>query len=520
MAGLGTVSGCLVLFVSVLAVRHTSAQECGKVQVLKQGLIFGGTASMPGMWPWHVAVFHRESPRRTSYKCGGTIINRDTILTAYHCVVENHRPIAAGRLITRAGLFDLDVGGRTVQENRVFDVISPPGASARTFNDDIAILKMQTQFIYDDYVQPVCIRSVPQDIGQLVNTFGTVVGWGWTEENTTSAELRQANVPVVSAEDCLASDRNLFSQVLTTKVYCAGSRNGTSSCNGDSGGGMFFRMAGYWFLRGLTSFSSVDENQSGLCNSHGYVGYTDVSKYLDWVRDQGVRFEDPLRRASPSPSGKPIPSDGSTALLRLTVDPKTKRFLQQHKGNVLLRVQLNGCLQYDNVPGYNETLEYFATDNFRHVGHTHNSKYIRVGMVGPTDGIIRFGKSRFPYGESVSEICLSGWTNQNSEVNRHTRSSNSEYVNTPLKIQLTPDVLSRTRPMMFRLEVFDNGNVLLTKDGEKRPFLEFNDNHSRLDLDYIAFTKWNHDLFYYYDCPLHTDSSGVDDTVLLRCNLA
>ena len=105
-------------------------------------------------------------------------------------------------------------------------------------------------------------------------------------------------------------------------------------------------------------------------------------------------------------------------------------------------------------------------------------------------------------------------------MNRHTRTSNSEYVNTPLKIQLTPNVLSKTRPMMFRLEVFDNGNVLLTKDGEKRPFLEFNDNRQRLDLDYIAFTKWNHELFYYYDCPLDTDANGVDDTVLLKYSLA
>ncbi|XP_035910120.1 chymotrypsinogen B-like [Anopheles stephensi] len=338
MAGLWCGS-CLPLFVLALAFLKPSAQQCGQVQVLKHGLIFGGSASTPGMWPWHVALYHRESITRTSYKCGGTIINRDTVLTAFHCVLDNQRPIAAGRLVARAGLFDLDVGGNTVQENRVFEIISPPGASARTFDDDIAVLKMHTQFTYDDYVQPVCIRSVPQDISQLVGAFGTVVGWGWTEHNSTSATLRQANIPVASADDCLASDRNLFSQVLTTKVYCAGSRNGTSSCNGDSGGGMFFRMGGYWFQRGITSFASVDENLSGICNSHGYVGYTDVAKYLDWLREQGVRFEDPLQRA---PISRPVPTDGSTTLLRLAVDPKTKKILQQHKGNVLLRVQLNG----------------------------------------------------------------------------------------------------------------------------------------------------------------------------------
>uniref|UniRef100_A0A9I3EH51 Peptidase S1 domain-containing protein n=1 Tax=Anopheles dirus TaxID=7168 RepID=A0A9I3EH51_9DIPT len=335
-------SACLVLVASAFLLRHAAfAQQCGQVQVLKQGLIFGGAASTPGMWPWHVALFHLESRTRTEYKCGATIINRDTVLTAYHCVVEGTRPIAPGRLVVRAGVYDLDVSPSTLQQIRVFDIFTPQGASARNFNDDIAILKLNAQFTYDDYVQPVCIRSVPQDIGQLVGAFGTVVGWGWTEQNSTSATLRQANIPVASADDCLKSDRNLFSQVLTTKVYCAGSRNGTSSCNGDSGGGMFFRMGGYWFLRGITSFSSVDENQPGICNSRGYVGYTDVSKYVDWIREQGVQFVDPLQRGPAS--SKPVPSVDGTMLLRLTVDPKTKMFLQQHKSNaVVLRVKLNG----------------------------------------------------------------------------------------------------------------------------------------------------------------------------------
>uniref|UniRef100_A0A182INK5 Uncharacterized protein n=1 Tax=Anopheles atroparvus TaxID=41427 RepID=A0A182INK5_ANOAO len=134
--------------VSIAVVPPGAAQRCGQVQILKKGLIFGGFSATPGMWPWHVALMHRESPTRTSYKCGGTIINRDTVLTAFHCVTENQRPIAAGRLVARAGVFDLDVGGNTVQDNRVFEVISPPGASSRTFNDDIAILKMQNEWRY------------------------------------------------------------------------------------------------------------------------------------------------------------------------------------------------------------------------------------------------------------------------------------------------------------------------------------------------------------------------------------
>uniref|UniRef100_A0A182RPT0 Farnesoic acid O-methyl transferase domain-containing protein n=1 Tax=Anopheles funestus TaxID=62324 RepID=A0A182RPT0_ANOFN len=181
---------------------------------------------------------------------------------------------------------------------------------------------------------------------------------------------------------------------------------------------------------------------------------------------------------------------------------------------------VQGCLQYDNPLNYDDkTLEYFATDNFRHVGRTETSKYIRVGIVGLSDGKIRYGNVPYPYEGSVIEIYLSGFINVNSQINRHTRSNNSEYINTQLKSILTPNVVSDMRPLMFRLEVFDNGNVTLTKDGQKKPFLEFMDNY-KLQLDYIAFSASFNNVFFYFDCPLNTDSNMNDDTVLLECELA
>ncbi|XP_049288990.1 uncharacterized protein LOC125766936 [Anopheles funestus] len=187
--------------------------------------------------------------------------------------------------------------------------------------------------------------------------------------------------------------------------------------------------------------------------------------------------------------------------------------------SLLMFAAVQGCLQYDNAPDYNETLEYAATDNFRHVGRTETSKYIRVGMVGLTDGAIRYGNVPYPYEESVIEIYLSGSTDQKSEINRQIRSGTADYINSQIKAQSTPNIMSKTHPLMFRLEVFDNGNVKLTKDGQKKPFLEYMDNY-KLQLDYIGFPKWNHEVFYYYDCPLNTDSNSIDDTVLLKCNLA
>ncbi|XP_035910121.1 CLIP domain-containing serine protease B15-like [Anopheles stephensi] len=248
-------------------------------------------------------------------------------------------PIAKELLIVRAGMFDLNDGGNVVQEKGVIEIFVPPGASMRNFRHDIAVLKMHTKFTFNDYVQPICIRPVPYDISKLVGVFGTVVGWGRTETSDISAKLRQAKVPVVSAYDCLDSDPYSFRLVATGKVYCAGSRNGTSSCNGDSGGGMYFRTGSHWYLRGITSFALEDENLLGKCDTYGYVGYTDVAMYLDWLRDRGVQL---LHSKQDASSKKSVPRDRSKAHLRLAVDTGTKEFLQQHKGKLFLRVGLKG----------------------------------------------------------------------------------------------------------------------------------------------------------------------------------
>uniref|UniRef100_A0AAG5DA70 Farnesoic acid O-methyl transferase domain-containing protein n=1 Tax=Anopheles atroparvus TaxID=41427 RepID=A0AAG5DA70_ANOAO len=183
---------------------------------------------------------------------------------------------------------------------------------------------------------------------------------------------------------------------------------------------------------------------------------------------------------------------------------------------------IKGCLQFDDVPGYNDTQMYFATDKFRNVGRTHNSRYIRLGVVGDNDGHIRFGRSPYPYDETVVEIVLGGWWNTQSVFRQQVRKRDHSFDNVLLKEASTPRVMSRSRPLVFQMEVFDNGRIQLTKDGERRPFLEYGGNHQTIPMDYIAFTKWDVPMIYFYDCPLLNEDGGSndDDTVLLRCSLA
>lgn len=120
----------------------------------------------------------------------------------------------------------------------------------------------------------------------MVGKYGTVVGFGITEKNKISYNLRQAVIPVVSLTTCLDSDRSFYGSFVSDYTFCAGFRNGTTACNGDSGGGYVFEENGVYRMRGIVSLTQArpgDHNR--LCKTDQYVVFTDVAKYLDWIEE-------------------------------------------------------------------------------------------------------------------------------------------------------------------------------------------------------------------------------------------
>lgn len=59
-------------------------------------------------------------------------------------------------------------------------------------------------------------------------------------------------------------------------------------CNGDSGGGMVFPTklsddSEIWTLRGIVSHGRRRDSYSNFCDTKGYIVFTDVGQYLDWL---------------------------------------------------------------------------------------------------------------------------------------------------------------------------------------------------------------------------------------------
>uniref|UniRef100_A0A8D0HJQ0 Peptidase S1 domain-containing protein n=1 Tax=Sphenodon punctatus TaxID=8508 RepID=A0A8D0HJQ0_SPHPU len=54
--------------------------------------IVGGYDAVPGAWPWQVSLQIFRFGRGFRHVCGGSLINRNSILTAAHCVHKRLQP--------------------------------------------------------------------------------------------------------------------------------------------------------------------------------------------------------------------------------------------------------------------------------------------------------------------------------------------------------------------------------------------------------------------------------------------
>lgn len=262
---------------------------CGRRKIKHEGLITNGFETQPGDFPWHVAIFHRLRRASISYKCGGTIINPTTILTAGHCVFDSSgRKILGERVVVQLGRHQLYTPEANMQEFQVYQIKLHPEYQPSLLENDIAILKLANSISFTTFIQPICLwdrRQIP--IRNVERKKGTVMGWGYTEKDEVSDVLKEATMPIVPFSECLQSNRQFFGAFLSDKNFCAGYRNGTSVCNGDSGGAMIFEENGVWRIRGVVSLSMKRDNKD-LCNTSHYVIFTDVAQYLDWIESESA----------------------------------------------------------------------------------------------------------------------------------------------------------------------------------------------------------------------------------------
>ncbi|NXV51090.1 TMPS5 protease, partial [Uria aalge] len=241
--------------------------ECG----LRPGAarVVGGTEASPGRWPWQVSLY-----QGSRHHCGGSVLAREWIVTAAHCV-HSYRRLQASAWLVFAGTI---THGSIKQEAGVLvkKIIYHPLYNDSSLDYDIALMKLQVPLNFSGAIRAVCLPPSHQDLFQGTQCW--VSGWGYTrpDQGQVTETLKEALVPLIGTKRCNSSC--MYAGELTARMLCAGYLPGkTDACQGDSGGPLVCQDGFTWRLVGIVSWGQgcAEPNHPGV--------YTNVAQLLPWI---------------------------------------------------------------------------------------------------------------------------------------------------------------------------------------------------------------------------------------------
>merc|ERR1711913_268765 len=212
--------------------------QFGKDLGLTEGRIIGGEEAPKHEFPWQVSL-----KSLGSHICGGSIVNRNQVITAAHCC--EGQVALFDKIVAGAHDRNLEPGhqSRGISSMEFHESWNDPA-----FDHDICLVTVNEPFDFKDpNVQPI-------------DFFKTA----------------DAQIPLHSAADC----ETIFPGYITENMVCAGSA-GHATCNGDSGGPLVCPGAdGVGKLTGIVSFGYTGCTNAGV--------YAKVSQFEDWIMERWV----------------------------------------------------------------------------------------------------------------------------------------------------------------------------------------------------------------------------------------
>lgn len=252
--------GASIVFLILLNINSLSASE-------KVARIIGGERADSNDWPWVAGLVINHSSS-TEVFCGASLIDKDWVLTAAHCVIN-----------IKSSSFDVIVNKpRLNQEGgerlSVDYVVLHPEYNDLTLDNDLALIKLSSP----SNIPPINILA-PFTSQDSAGKSAIALGWGATstEPITYPLDLQQVDLPLISNPRCSAS-----MGIITDDMLCAGNGQGDKdTCFGDSGGPLiiFDTESNSWRQAGITSwgFDCAEKNSFGV--------YTRLKNYAGFISE-------------------------------------------------------------------------------------------------------------------------------------------------------------------------------------------------------------------------------------------
>lgn len=252
--------------------------------------ILGGDVAGEGAWPWQVGLVSTDAASVFEGQfCGGSFITSTWVLTAAHCVYEEHDD--GSQRLMGPDEFDVLAGTNVLLEGNgdripVDLVIPHADYNPVLFENDIALVRLSRP------AQGVAVSTVRLSTEGVEATYAPpgaeaiVTGWGRLEDGTYPLDLRQVAITVFDTNECnrQVTDEDPISE----NMICSGAlKGGIGSCSGDSGGPLVVALPdGDYMQVGVVSWGYTSEDSIAGCDlTVDFSAYARVARYQDWIRN-------------------------------------------------------------------------------------------------------------------------------------------------------------------------------------------------------------------------------------------
>ena len=247
-------------------VEFNGEEGCG-VPLEGADRIVGGDQVSPNRYPWMVGLSFDGK-----WFCGGSLINKDWVLTAAHCT---HGAESSYVYIGAHNLYDEEEGRIIVKSD---DFYQHPEYDLTDIVNDIALIKLPEGTIpaYTSKIRPVCLPARSRQDLELQEAKFVAVGWGKTDDQASiSPVLNELSVNLVTNKVCAQS----FGDIIKPTNVCGQGANGTGTCQGDSGSSLqYTTRPGLFIQYGIVSFGASTGCGKGYPN-----GYSRITEFLDFI---------------------------------------------------------------------------------------------------------------------------------------------------------------------------------------------------------------------------------------------